>query len=97
MDERVILILGLAVGTFSIRLAGYALGAKLPTSGAWPRAFAALPGCLIAALISVMLVRADAEEWGAASLALLCAVIARSVPITMLVGIGAVWFLRSMG
>ena len=97
MNEHAFLILGLVVGTFLIRFSGYVLGSKLPTSGSWARAFSALPGCLITALVSVMLIGASAAEWGAACLALLCAVLTRNVPITMLVCIGAVWLFRSMG
>ena len=97
MNEHTFLILGLEVGTFLIRFSGNMLGSKLHSSGSWACAFSALPGCLVAALVSVILVGAGTAEWGAACLALLCAVLTRNVPITMLVGIGAVWIFRSMG
>lgn len=95
MDERVILIIGLAVGTFSIRLAGFVLGANLPTTGTWARAFSALPSCLIASLVSVILIGASMSEWGAAAFAAICAIVTRSVPISMVCGIFGVWLFRN--
>ena len=94
MSEPWLLIIGLAVGTYSIRLGGFLLGARLPVTGAWKRAFEALPGCLIAALIAVILVQGEVAEWIAACIALATALLTRSLPLTMVVGIAAVWTLR---
>lgn len=96
MNEHVILIAGLAVGTYAIRFAGYVLGSSLPTSGAWGRAFAALPGCLIASLVAVILVDAGRAEWAAAGVAVLAALVTRNVPLTMLAGIVAVGLFRGL-
>ncbi|QFT61763.1 AzlD family protein [Roseivivax sp. THAF30] len=96
MNEQAIVIGGLALGTFAIRLGGYLLGASIPESGPWARALQALPGCLIAALLAVILVQAEPAEWTAASVALAVALLSRSLPLTMLAGVGSVWLLRSL-
>ncbi|WP_159966307.1 AzlD family protein [Profundibacterium mesophilum] len=96
MNEHLVVISGLAVGTFAIRLGGYLLGARIPSSGPWARALRALPGCLIAALLSIILVQAGPPEWSAAALSLVVALGSRSLPLTMLTGVAAVWLLRSI-
>lgn len=92
--EHLILTGGLALGTFTIRLGGYLIGARLPSDGAWARTLQALPGCLIAALLAVLLVRAGPVEWMAAALSLLVALTSKNLPLTMLAGVGAAWALR---
>ncbi|MEM1376017.1 MAG: AzlD domain-containing protein [Pseudomonadota bacterium] len=96
MSDQVILAIGLVLGTLSLRLIGYFVGAKLPATGFWARAFVALPGCLIVSLLTVFLMDASLVEWSAASFALCAAVFTRSVPVAMLVGIGAVWVFRNI-
>lgn len=95
MTEQWWLILGLATGTFLIRLGGYFLGAQLPSSGAWSRALTALPGSLIAALLAVILIQGATADWLAACIAFIAAMLTRSLPLTMIAGIVAVWFLRT--
>ena len=95
MDELWYLILLLALGTFCIRLGGYMLAQFLPNSGAMTRILNALPGTIIASLLTVLIVQMGPREWVAALLALLAAVITRNLPVTMVVGIGTVWILRS--
>ena len=96
MTDQMIVILGLALGTYAIRLGGYLIGAQLPDTGRWARAFNALPGCLIASLLAVMIVPAGPAEWMAAALALIVAMISRNLPLTMVTGILAVLVLRGM-
>ena len=95
MTEQWLLIIGLAIGTYSIRIGGYLLGARLPSTGSWAQAFAALPGCLISALLAVIIVQGSMTEWIAASIALVTATLTRSLPFTMVSGIVAVWVLRA--
>lgn len=90
------LIAALAVATFSIRLAGFLLGARMPTTGRWATAFNALPGCLIASLLTVILLQGSTVEWIAALIALLVAIATRNLPLTMAVGIATVWLLRQV-
>jgi len=96
MADPLLVTLGLSVGTFAIRLGGYLLGSALPATGPWARGLNALPGCLIAALLAVLLVQAGPAEWAAAALAAVIAMLTRSLPLTMLVGIGAVWLARTL-
>ena len=94
MDQNIIVIAALAAGTFAIRLGGYLLGASLPVTGGWARGLQALPGCLIVALLAMILAQSGPAEWLAALLALTIALISKSLPLTMLAGVGAVWMLR---
>ena len=94
MDNTWLVILGLAAATFSIRMAGVMLGARLPQTGAWARALLALPGCLIVALVSVSLLSGGTNEWIAGAIAAAVAILSRSLLATMAVGIAAIWFLR---
>lgn len=96
MPEALLLTVGLAAATFAIRLGGYLIGAGLPTTGRWVHAFHALPGCLIAALVTLLLAQGDWREWTAAAIVLAVAVPTRSLPLAMLSGMVAVNVLRGM-
>lgn len=89
-----LLITGLALGTFSIRLGGYLLGARLPRQGVWARALSALPGTLIIALLATQLVHGGPAEWGAAAVSLGIATLTRNLPLTMLGGLLSIVVLR---
>ena len=95
MAESWTLVTGLAVGTFAIRLGGFLLGARLPAHGGWARAFAALPGATIAALVTVLLLQGGGVEWLAAAASLTVAMATRSLPIAMLTGVATVAVLRA--
>ncbi len=90
------LITGLAAATFAIRLGGIYLGQSLPQDGPWARALNALPGCLIVSLVSVALVSGGPQEWAAGTLAAVAAILTRSLPITMVVGILTILALRQI-
>jgi branched-subunit amino acid transport protein len=94
MSESWLVILGLAAATFTIRLSGVLLGQRIPTHGAWARALTALPGCLIVALVSLSVLRGGPQEWVAGLAALATAILTKNLPITMAVGIAAMWLLR---
>lgn len=94
MSDQWLVILGLAMATFLIRVSGYLLAAKLPSSGAWACAFAALPGCLIGALLTVIIVQGSLTQWIAVAIALGVTLLTRSLVLTMLSGILAMWVLR---
>jgi uncharacterized membrane protein len=95
MSSAWLLIIALAVATFTIRLSGVLLGQRLPQSGAWARALNALPGCLLVSLVSVALLSGGPKEWGAAVVSIAVAIVTRSLPLTMLAGIAAIWALRT--
>lgn len=94
IDERWALIFTLAAGTFAIRFAGARLGQAIPTEGPAARALAALPGCLIVALVATSMLSGGVKEWTAAAVALGAALVTRNLPVTMACGIAAVWALR---
>lgn len=96
MTATWVLIGGLSAATFAIRLGGVLLGARLPRTGGWAAAFQALPGCLITALLTVLLLQGGVPEWLAAGVALAVAALFRSLPLTMVAGIGAIWALRHL-
>lgn len=97
MSETWVVILGLAAATFGIRLGGYVLGRSLPQSGPVARALNALPGSLIAALLSYVLVTGGPQDWLAALAAAAVAVATRSLPLTIVAGVAAIWALRQVG
>ncbi|MFE3836967.1 AzlD family protein [Pseudogemmobacter sonorensis] len=96
MAEHLVVIAGLALGTFAIRFGGYLLGARIPSGGPWGRGLQALPGCLIAALLAVILIQSGPAERVAAAVALAVALVSRSLPLTMIAGVGSVWLLRGL-
>jgi uncharacterized membrane protein len=95
MAEPWLVIVGLMIGTFAIRLSGILLGQRIPRDGGWARALNALPGCLLVSLVSVALLSGGPKEWVAAALAIAAAIVTKSLPLTMAVGIAAIWALRT--
>ena len=89
-----IVILGLIAANLVIRLGGYYLGAALPQTGPWARGLKALPGTLITALVTLQLMQGGMNEWIAGSIALIAALITRSLPLTMIAGILTIYALR---
>ncbi len=94
MTDVWFLIFGLAVGTFAARLGGILIGQRLPQGGGWARALNALPGTLIIALVAGQLMQGGPDEWIAGALAAATAFATRSLVLTMIVGIAAVYLLR---
>jgi branched-subunit amino acid transport protein len=94
MTDQWLVILGLAIATFPIRISGYFLAAQLPFTSAWARSFAALPGCLMGLLLAVIIIHGSLTQWIAAAVALGVTLLTRSLALTMLSGIFAVWVLR---
>lgn len=94
MTDTWMVITVLAIATFSIRLGGVLLGQRLPISGPWARGLNALPGCLIIALVSVLVFSGGPDEWVASAVALAAALTTRNLPLTMVAGILCVFVLR---
>lgn len=94
MTDTWFVILALAACTYAIRLSGVLLGQRLPVSGPWARGLTALPGCLIIALVTHLLVSGGPQEWIAGSLALAVALWTRNLPLTMTMGIVSIFLLR---
>lgn len=91
-----LVIMGLIAANLIIRLGGLYLGAALPQHGPWARGLKALPGTLITALVTLQLMQGGPAEWAAGAVALIVAMLTRSLPLTMLAGIIAIYLLRNM-
>ena len=96
MDEMWVLILGLGGASFAIRLGGYLLAKRLPQSGAWARGMEALPGCLIMALVALMIFKAGPLEWGVSAIVLIIAIVTRMLPLSMISGMAIIAVLRAL-
>ena len=79
-------IIGLGGASFVIRLAGYLLASQIPQDGMWARALQALPGCLIASLVSLMMLNGTMLEWISAVMVLAIAAITRKPTLAMFAG-----------
>jgi uncharacterized membrane protein len=95
MTEPWLVVVGLMTATFAIRLSGILLGQRIPRDGGWARALNALPGCLLVSLVLVQLMSGGPREWIAGVVALAAAILTGSLPLTMAVGIAAIWGLRT--
>jgi len=79
-------IIGLGGASFAIRLSGYLLASQIPQDGMWARALQALPGCLIASLVSLMMLNGTMLEWISAVIVLAIAAITRKPTLAMFAG-----------
>lgn len=89
-----LLILLLALGTYSLRLIGLFGGQRMIRNERFRTLLADLPGCLIVALVAASLGNADPITWIAAAIALIVAILTRNVVITMALGFAAMFALR---
>jgi len=79
-------IIGIGGASFAIRLSGYLLASQIPQDGMWARALQALPGCLIASLVSLMMLNGTMLEWISAVIVLAIAAITRKPTLAMFAG-----------
>ena len=79
-------IIGLVGASLVIRLSGYLLASQIPQDGMWARALQALPGCLIASLVSLMMLNGTMLEWISAVMVLAIAAITRKPTLAMFAG-----------
>ena len=79
-------IIGLGGASFAIRLSGYLLASQIPQDGMWARSLQALPGCLIASLVSLMMLNGTMLEWISAVMVLAIAAITRKPTLAMFAG-----------
>ena len=87
-------IIGLGGASFVIRLSGYLLDSQIPQDGMWARALQALPGCLIASLVSLMMLNGTILEWISAVMVLALAAITRKPTFAMFAGMVIIAALR---
>ena len=62
-NEIWITVFGLGLISFLIRISGFILASHLPKHGTWARGLEALPGCLIASLVTLMMIYGSTLEW----------------------------------
>lgn len=79
-------IIGLGGASFAIRLSGYLLASQIPQDGMWARSLQALPGCLIASLVSLMMLNGTMLELISAVMVLAIAAITRKPTLAMFAG-----------
>ncbi|MEM7426584.1 MAG: AzlD domain-containing protein [Pseudomonadota bacterium] len=96
MSEIYVVTLVLAAGTIAARATGALAGQLIPTEGRLAAALNALPGCLIVALVCVLVLGGGPNEWVAAALTLGVAIASRNLPLTMIFGVVAISVLRWM-
>jgi uncharacterized membrane protein len=88
-------VVGLAVASFGLRLAGVIFVSRLPQSGPLARALDALPGCLMVSLIMVMMMKGASIEWFVGICVLFSAGITRNTTVSMFLGVGLIAVLRN--
>jgi len=89
-----ITILGLAIASFGMRLAGVIFVSRLPQSGPLARALDALPGCLMVSLVMVMMMKGGFTEWFVGICVLLSAIVMKNATVSMFLGVGLIALLR---
>ena len=94
MSDIYIVTLLLAAGTISARVLGAVAGQAIPTEGRLAAALNALPGCLIVALVCVLVISGSVNEWIAPALTLGVAIVSKNLPATMIFGVLAISLLR---
>lgn len=93
--EVLVTIFGMAAVTFAIRLGGYLLADRLPSSGfvaAWLRH---LPGAVLAALVAPAVAAGGVAEWMGAIAATLAYLLTRNLFAALVAGVGTVYLMRS--
>ncbi|MEP2783668.1 MAG: AzlD domain-containing protein [Pseudoruegeria sp.] len=95
MTEIQNLIVALAISTFAIRLAGYALGDVMNRVPVLWRALSVFPGCLVVSLICVAIAEGGRDAMIAAIAAATVAIPSRNLVLTMVVGMGVMAWLQT--
>lgn len=93
--EVLIVILAMAAVTFGIRLGGFLLADRLPSSGltaAWLRH---IPGAVLASLVAPAIVEGGPAEWLAATATALAYLVTRNLFAAMVAGVGTVYLART--
>jgi uncharacterized membrane protein len=93
--EVLITIAGMAAVTFSIRLGGYLLADRLPTTGfaaAWMRH---IPGAVLASIIAPAIATGGADSAIAAAATALAYVATRNLFAAMVAGVGTIYVART--
>lgn len=98
VDTQMLAAILLAAGvTYSLRVGGLLLAARMPKQGRFRRGMEALPGALLLSLVIPSV--AEAGVWGvvAAACTALIVLKTRSTLLAMLVGMGVIFLQRQAG
>jgi uncharacterized membrane protein len=94
--EALLTILAMGIVTYLTRIGGHWLMGRVPLSPPLEAALAALPGALLVALLTPLIIGQSLIEAAAAALVALAAWRSRSVVVAIIVGVLAVAFLRRL-
>ncbi|MHB1133184.1 MAG: AzlD family protein [Chloroflexota bacterium] len=97
VNETLLAILGMALVTYGTRVGGYWLARRLPEHGRVRAGLNALPGAVLVSLLIPSLASGGVAEFAAAAATVGVMAISRSMLAAMLVGVGLVYILRSIG
>lgn len=95
MDTMTLIaIAAMACVTWACRASGLLVAGSLPRQGRMGQMLAALPGCVMAALVAPEVAHGGATGWLAGGATVLAMLTTRSLPVAMTVGVTAAALLR---
>ncbi|WP_404381755.1 AzlD domain-containing protein [Caenispirillum salinarum] len=97
LDPLTLVIIGVAIGTYALRLGGLLLAERLPRRGAIAAGLERLPGIVLLALVVPAVADLGLAGLAAAALTAVTALATRNPLIAMIVGAGAIAGLRALG
>lgn len=97
LDPLVLIIAGVAVGTYALRLGGLLLADRLPRKGAIAAGLERLPGIVLLALVVPAVTDLGLLGIVAATATAAAAILSRSPLLAMVVGAGVVAGARALG
>jgi branched-subunit amino acid transport protein len=92
--ESIVAILGMAAVTYAIRVGGFLIAGRLPTTGFIALWMRNIPGAVLAALIAPDVLKGGPAAWTATAAAALVYFATRNVFATIVGGVLAMFLLR---
>jgi uncharacterized membrane protein len=95
LSDPVLAILGMAIVTFAIRITGYILADRLPSSGfvaAWMRH---IPGAVLASLVAPAIASGGPAELAGTAATALAYLVTRNLFAAMVAGVAIVFIVRT--
>ncbi|EKV30477.1 hypothetical protein C882_4436 [Caenispirillum salinarum AK4] len=97
LDPLTLVIIGVAIGTYALRLGGLLLAERLPRRGPIAAGLERLPGIVLLALVVPAVADLGLPGLAAAALTAVTALATRNPLIAMVAGAGAIAGLRALG